>query len=189
MTLAQQFLLSTTISIAMTAAPFVYFWPRKQKLPIQMDPLGETGAFMPLMEHYLRLADGLGAVTLVSLGYIASPVVLHPIVQSDREHLGSLTLLNACIPFAVAFLCILFFRVWLVIWYENYRHERKSYTPLRYAVIKSLPAAAFLNLIVGFGTIAVDVALWIHDGGGNPPAYYGRILPGAGAPFMTVSSS
>ncbi|MEI9980137.1 MAG: hypothetical protein WDN23_14270 [Edaphobacter sp.] len=116
----------TIVSLVTTIAPFAYFWPRNQKLPIQMDPLGETGAFLPILERYLKLADGLAAVTIVALGYIASPVLLHPIVQYDREHLGSLTLLNACTPLIVSFLCILFFKIWLVIWYENYRHQKNS---------------------------------------------------------------
>ena len=132
----------------MTVAPAIYFWPRKEKGPIEMDPLGEAGAFLPIMERYLKLADGLWVLTVVTLGYIASPVILHPIVQYDPEHLGSLTLLNACIPFVASVFCILFFKVFLVIWYEAYRHKKNSYTPFRYLVIKSLSFAAFGNLVL-----------------------------------------
>lgn len=172
MPLTIQVLLSVVLALGMTAIPFAWYRLRKEKGPFQMDPQGQPGAFLPIMKTYLKLADGLWLLAIITLGYIASPIILQEIVPYDTQHLGSLTLLNAWAPFVAAFLCVLFFKVFLVIWYEAYRHADRSYTVSRYTAIRSLPIAAFLNLCLGYGTIVWDVALWIHNGGGNPPRSY-----------------
>ncbi|MHB1938341.1 MAG: hypothetical protein ACYCOR_17410 [Acidobacteriaceae bacterium] len=172
MTLTYQLLFPMILTLAIPAASFGYFWLHRGKGPFEMDPMGQPGEFLPILKNYLKLADGLLALAIVTLGYIASPVILHKIVPYDPEHLGSITLMNAWAPFVTSFLCILFFKVLLVIWYESYRHTKNSYTPFRYAIIKALPLAGLVNLIVGYGTIAIDVALWVHNGGGNlPPTF------------------
>jgi hypothetical protein len=172
MPLAEQISLSVVVSVVVAVVPFLVFLPEKEKGPFVMDPHGQEGAFLPIMDRYLKLADGLWALVIVTLGYIASPIILHEVVPYDPEHLGSLTLVNTWPSLVMCFLCVFFFKVLLVIWYEAYRHDPRSYSKFRYTVIRSLPIAAFANLLIGYGIIILDVSLWIHNGGGGPPHHY-----------------
>src|SRR5271170_3019444 len=99
MTLMQQLLCSMVLTASAAGGTLAYWWIHKGKDSVEMDPLGVVGAFLPILDSYLKLADALWALAVVTLGYIASPVIFHEVVPYDRDHLGSLTLVNAWTPF------------------------------------------------------------------------------------------
>jgi hypothetical protein len=175
---AVQLFMPIACSVIFTVGPFlIYLFADRRRGPFVMDPQGQSGEFVPIMNAYLKLADGLWALGIVTLGYIASPVILHGVVAYEPEHLGSLTLLNTWEPFVVSIFSVLLFRVLLVVWYEAYRHDKASYTRLRYTTVRALPFVIVFNLVIGYVFIAIDVALWVHNGGGNvlpstPRHYY-----------------
>jgi hypothetical protein len=120
------------------AAVFAASYFTKKHSAYNLDPLGKSGGFEPLLSKYIRAAEFVIGLATGSIVLLVGSSALH--AQGGRLpwfYASPLLVLGWCVVFGVGFI------VWLIHSYEEYQHGN-PHTKLIYTISETL----------GFGSLA-----------------------------------
>lgn len=138
--------------LGVPALLFLVIYQRRKKIPsYNLDPKGEKGAFEPLLQKYLRLAEftiGLATGSIVLL--VGSSVLHGKDGRLPPFYRPPLVLLAGSVLWGLVFM------VSLILSYEDWQHGN-PHTAGAYARIESLGFTALLLFFVGYLWLIVVV--------------------------------
>lgn len=124
---------------------------RKQIPSYNLDPKGEKGAFEPLLQKYLRLAEFMIGLATGSIVLLVGSSVLHgKDVRLPPFYRLPLVLLAGSVLWGLLFM------VYLILSYEDWQHGN-PHTARAYAWIESLGFTSLLLFFVGYLWLIVVV--------------------------------
>ena len=140
----------TAIATPVVICSACYF-KRKKFRAYNIDPQGKQGAFEPLLQKYLRLAEftiGLATGSIVLL--IGSSVLHGKDGHLPAFYASPLLLLAASVAFGVGFMA------WLILSYEHVQHGN-VYSPLLYSLTEAFGFSSLSLFLIGYFWLIVSV--------------------------------
>jgi hypothetical protein len=123
----------------------------KKHSAYNLDPLGKSGAFEPLLAKYLRLAEYVIGLAAGSIVLLVGSSALHG--QGGRLpwfYASPLILLAWCVVYGVGFM------VALILNYEEYQHGN-PHTRLAYSVNETFGFSSLLCFALGYVWLIIRV--------------------------------
>ncbi len=129
----------------------LFFVKRRGVAAYHLDPQGKPGAFEPLLQKYLHLAEfmiGLATGSIVLL--VGSSVVRGKDGHLPSFYASPLLILGAAVATGIIFMA------WLILSYENAQHGN-PHTPVVYSLSEALGYSSLLLFLVGYFWLIVVV--------------------------------
>jgi len=150
--------LSVVIAFLILAGlPFALWtgiYSRRKKIPAyNLDPKGKEGAFEPLLQKYLRLAEFMIGLATGSIVLLVGSSVLHgKDGRLPSFYRPPLLLLAGSVLFGLLFMAM------LILNYENWQHGNQ-HTAKAYACVETLGFSSLFLFVIGYLWLIVAVTV------------------------------